>query len=61
MPNGSGGYDKYFYSNLTGAIGWYKSDFSAANNTAMKPGVILLRRGAAVNVTLTPPSSYSNL
>lgn len=61
MPNGSGGYDKYFYSNLTGAIGWYKSDFSAANNTAMKPGVIVLRRGAAVNVTLTPPSSYSNL
>ena len=61
MPNGLGGYDTYFYSDLAGAVGWFKSDFSDATNVAMKTGIIILRRGAATNATLTPPASYSNL
>ena len=61
MPNGSGGYNTYFYSDLTGAIGWFKSDFTDATNVPMQTGIIILRRGAAINATITPPSSYSGL
>ncbi|BDS06133.1 hypothetical protein NT6N_11730 [Oceaniferula spumae] len=61
MPNGTGGYDTYFYSNLATAPGWFKSDFSPATNVEIKPGIIILRRGAAVNATVNPPSTYNNL
>lgn len=61
MPNATGGYDSYFYSNLSGATGWYKSDFSDATNVEITAGMIILRRGGAVNATIVPPSSYSNL
>jgi hypothetical protein len=58
MPNGSGGYLTYYYSNggFTG-IGWRLIGGGATDQAgvAMTPGIIINRRQAAFNATLTPP------
>jgi len=63
IQNATAGYDRYFYSNLEGAEGWFNaSDFSTADTTPIKSGLIVLRRGAATTALLTPEASiYSTL
>lgn len=66
IPNGNGGYEKYFYSpggGLGGGSAGWKSVSGAENpeNTPLTSGMIIRRRGAATNSKLTPPSSYGDL
>lgn len=62
VPNGLGGYDRYFYSTAAGSVGWFNaSNYSAGDSVSLKSGLIILRRGATVSVTIAPPSTYSSL
>jgi hypothetical protein len=57
VPNGSGGFISYFYSNggFTG-IGWRLVGGGSVNqaNVALTPGILINRRQAAFNATFTP-------
>jgi hypothetical protein len=62
VPNGAGGYVKYYVSALTGNP--WKLSSNNANVTVdvdLTPGVLIERKAAATNLTLTPPASYSSL
>lgn len=62
VPDGTGGYNRYFYSTATNNTGWYNAaTFTPSDSVALTSGIIILRRGASVNVAITPPSSYSGL
>jgi len=62
IPDGSGGYDIYFYSTLPGAIGWFKkAGATDATNVELTSGVIIYRRGSATGVKINPPVGYSGL
>jgi hypothetical protein len=61
IPDGAGGYTRHFYSNAVGGAGWFNAaTFGDSNGVSLTSGIIILRRGAAVNVAITPPSSYSS-
>mgnify|MGYP000064799616 CR=1 FL=1 len=64
MPNGLGGYDRYYYKTpIVGSPSW----FNATSNSAVVSDVILTsaffiqRIGSATNVDIDPPTSYNNL
>ena len=65
VPNGAGGYTKYFVSSLTTPIlNPWKNVAGGANvvvDIPLTPGIIIERKTSAANVTLTPPPSYSTL
>ncbi len=65
IPNGSGGYTKYFYSpggGLGGGMpGWKDASGSDVTNVSLTSGIIIQRRGNPVNVKITPPADYNNL
>jgi hypothetical protein len=64
IPDGAGGYSRYFYSNAAGqgASGWFNaSDFSTSGSVSLKSGIIILRRGATAMVTIVPPAGYAGL
>jgi hypothetical protein len=62
IPDGTGGYNRYYYSTYVGYTGWYNATTNIPSDTVpLSSGIIILRRGAAVNVVINPPSSYSAL
>jgi len=62
VPDGNGGYKRYFYSTSSAAVGWFNAaDFSVSDTIPVTSGIIILRRGASTNATLSPPSNYSSL
>lgn len=61
IPNGTGGYIKYF---LNSSSTWQRITSPAGvvlTDIELTPGVVIQRRGAAANFTLTPPDSYDDL
>lgn len=59
VPNGNGGYDRYFLNTLNA---WRNAAGGAApDNVPLKSAIFLQRKDAAANINLTPPSSYSSL
>lgn len=61
MPDGEGGYNRYFYSNPAGDEKWCSDKFDDASNVPLKSGIIIQRRTDHKNATITPPALYSNL
>jgi hypothetical protein len=62
IPLAAGGYQTLFYSNASGAAGWFDAgDFSNGDAVALTTGISILRRGATTAATITPPSGYSTL
>ncbi len=64
IPNGAGGYDKYYVS--TGApfgVGWRRvgGGTADASSTLLSSGLIIERKGGNTNVKLTPDSAYGSL
>ena len=57
MPDGEGGFNKYFYSNE----GWKDSAGQPASNTLLTSGIIIERIGMEANAKLTPPEVYNDL
>jgi hypothetical protein len=59
VPNGGGGYDRYF---LHSSLGWRTALGTAApSNLALPSGLLIERKGAATVFDFTPPSAYSGL
>lgn len=60
IPDGLGGYTRYFY-HTTNQWRNAATNVAAPADVPMTSGVFIQRKDAAVNVKLTPPSTYSNL
>ncbi|MEZ5325550.1 MAG: hypothetical protein R3F19_10850 [Verrucomicrobiales bacterium] len=64
LPDGAGGYTRY-YSKIggLGGDGWrsLSSPAADASGTAVPSGVIIQRKGAATNVSIGVPDFYANL
>ena len=61
MPDGSGGFNAYYYSNAEGDLDWYSLEGEKASSVPMQSGIIIYRRDEAMNAAITPPASYSDL
>jgi hypothetical protein len=65
VPNGTGGYNRYYYATASFPItvGWRSIGGGNADrkDDPLTSGVIVQRRGATANVKISPPASYSNL
>lgn len=59
VPNGSGGYDRYFLNTLNA---WRNAAGGAAPaDVPLKSAIFLQRKDVATSLDLTPPSSYNSL
>ena len=65
MPDGSGGYNKYYYSPGGGfgggTAGWKDSSGQDAGSTPLTSAIIIQRKGSDTNADLTPPAEYGSL
>lgn len=60
IPNGLGGYTRYFMN----AAGTWRNATTpglAPDNLAITTAIFIQRKSASTSITLTPPSTYSNL
>jgi hypothetical protein len=59
IPNGTGGYDRYFYSTLN--VWKTAAGANAPADLPLPSAVLIERKDAAKNLHLTPPLSYASL
>jgi hypothetical protein len=65
VPDGSGGYNRYYYATASFPItaGWRSvgGGNTDTSSNLISSGIIIQRRGPTANLTISPPASYSNL
>ena len=67
VPNGLGGYTKYWYKITLPPIGWHTTTTGlddtgvVATDVTLTPAIFIERKGASKVVTMDVPSSYSSL
>jgi len=61
VPDGSGGFVKYFVSSLVGnPLKNAATGLDVTTPVPLTPGILIERKGAAINLLITPPTSYQN-